>query len=235
MPVLTPAAPKIQLNNSGATASQIDVIQGSSYAACSSGVLPTAAGPCELGATAISYTGANLTSRVVACPPASCIQTGCSGATGHLWQSLQRSPRMWPQAAWTSPGQWTDAHLTCCGSVCIGQAPLLFSIDSDPFSCLGCGTTLPFLSPDPGTPFLAGQEFDTVGLANCRLNTSRPVGYKLNINFFVMEPGLPMFTASVNRTLTIRCQPGGTMCSHLAKARHSLALASHRFMPTLIM
>ena len=75
----------------GAAASQMDVIQGSSYAACSSGVLPTAAASCELGATAISYTGANLTSRVVACPPASCIQTGCSGTTGRLCQRLQRS------------------------------------------------------------------------------------------------------------------------------------------------
>ena len=72
-------------------------------------------------------------------------------------------------------------------------------------------------------------------VASSSMDLPWPVGYKLNINFFVMEPGLPMFTASVNRTLTIRCQPGGTMCSHLAKARHSLALASHRFMPTLIM
>ena len=58
-----------------------------------------------------------------------------------------------------------------------------------------------------------------MGLANCRLNTSRPVGYKLNITFFVMEPGLPMYTASVNRTLTIRCQPGWMMCSHPGKGK----------------
>ena len=113
VPVLTPAAPTIRLNNNGAAANQMDVIQGSSYAACSSSVLPTAAAPCELGATAISYTGANLTSSVVACPPASCIKTGCSGVSG---RDLRGAPCMWPQATWTCPGQSTDARLTCCGS-----------------------------------------------------------------------------------------------------------------------
>ena len=58
-----------------------------------------------------------------------------------------------------------------------------------------------------------------MGLANCRLNISRPVGYKRNITFFVMEPGLPMFTASVNRTLIISCQQGRIMCSHPGKGK----------------
>ena len=98
------------------------------------------------------------------------------------------------------------------------MAPVRFSANSDAL-CLSSGTALSFLSPDLGTPSRAGQEFGKVGLANCRLNTSRPVDSKLNITFFVVEPGLPQFTAAVNRTLTIRCQPGGTMCSHLAKAR----------------
>ena len=58
-----------------------------------------------------------------------------------------------------------------------------------------------------------------MGLANCRLNTSRPVGHKLDVTFVVMEPGLPMYITSVNRTLTIRCQPGRMMCSHPYKGQ----------------
>ena len=47
--------------------------------ACSSGQVPTAALPCELGATASSTTSGDLTASVLACPPSYCIPQGCSG------------------------------------------------------------------------------------------------------------------------------------------------------------
>lgn len=38
-----------------------------------------AAAPCELGATAASASDGDLTSRVLACPPTSCLGTACPG------------------------------------------------------------------------------------------------------------------------------------------------------------
>ena len=38
-----------------------------------------AAFQCELGATATSWSGGDLTNAIVACPPASCLGTNCPG------------------------------------------------------------------------------------------------------------------------------------------------------------
>ena len=55
------------------------VRQHSVFAACAPGTMPTAKLLCEPGATATHPTQANLTSRVLACPPSSCLSRGCPG------------------------------------------------------------------------------------------------------------------------------------------------------------
>ncbi|KAK9807795.1 hypothetical protein WJX72_009618 [[Myrmecia] bisecta] len=77
-PLRTP--PMLQLIYATHLASVVQVKQGQAYAACAAGIQPTADAPCELGATAHDYAGADLNSRVVACPSQTCLTTGnCSG------------------------------------------------------------------------------------------------------------------------------------------------------------
>ncbi len=56
----------------------------------------------------------------------------------------------------------------------------------------------------------AGQEFAKVGLQNCYINSSLPVGTVLQIPFLVWDNGHPALSARVNRTLVITapCAPG---------------------------
>ena len=56
--------------------------------ACSSGQIPTAALPCELGATASSTTSGDLTANVLACPPSYCIPQGCSGELSAIYAMM---------------------------------------------------------------------------------------------------------------------------------------------------
>lgn len=49
----------------------------------------------------------------------------------------------------------------------------------------------------------AGQEFAKVGLQNCHINSSLPVGTVLQIPFLVWDNGHPALSARVNRTLVI--------------------------------
>ena len=46
---------------------------------CPDGVVPTRGFLCELGASANNSKGNNLTSAVLACPPAACLEFGCPG------------------------------------------------------------------------------------------------------------------------------------------------------------
>ena len=50
---------------------------------------------------------------------------------------------------------------------------------------------------------LAGQEFARVGLQNCGINSSLPVGTVLHIPFLVWDNGRPPLKATANRTLVI--------------------------------
>ena len=49
----------------------------------------------------------------------------------------------------------------------------------------------------------AGQEFARVGLRNCGINSSLPVGTVLRIPFLVWDNGRPPLKATANRTLII--------------------------------
>ena len=53
------------------------------------------------------------------------------------------------------------------------------------------------------TPVHAGQEFSRVGLANCAINTSQPVGTHISISFLVFDKGTPVLNATAQRTLVI--------------------------------
>jgi hypothetical protein len=55
------------------------VRQHSAYGACPLGTMPTAELLCEPGAGATHPLQGNLTSRVLACPPAACLSRGCPG------------------------------------------------------------------------------------------------------------------------------------------------------------
>ncbi|KAK9805176.1 hypothetical protein WJX72_003648 [[Myrmecia] bisecta] len=89
LPSITPSPttphrmpPKVQLINATYLAAVVQVKQGQAYAACAAGIQPTADAPCELGAAAQDYLGADLSLRVVACPSQTCLATGnCSGLT----------------------------------------------------------------------------------------------------------------------------------------------------------
>jgi hypothetical protein len=84
--------PEIMLNPVLGVSSVVRVRRGQTYTVCPEGVPPTAGAPCEPGATASDpdgiqaadafngSTALNLTSRVVVCPPAKCISSGCSPA-----------------------------------------------------------------------------------------------------------------------------------------------------------
>ncbi|KAL0024068.1 hypothetical protein WJX79_002467 [Trebouxia sp. C0005] len=72
-------SPVITLINGTYLSSLVQVKQGHSYAACSTEQTPTSALLCELGATAISASDGNLTSKILACPPTSCLDLSCPG------------------------------------------------------------------------------------------------------------------------------------------------------------
>ncbi len=61
---------------------------------------------------------------------------------------------------------------------------------------------------------LAGQEFVKVGLQNCHINSSLPVGKVLQISFLVWDNGRPPLTNTVSRTLVIiaPCASGMLLC-----------------------
>lgn len=65
----------------GVLSSFVTVRRYSSYVACAPGVVPLEDVLCEPGAEAEDPEDGNLTSRVLACPPASCLSkgTGCDG------------------------------------------------------------------------------------------------------------------------------------------------------------
>ena len=60
----------------------------------------------------------------------------------------------------------------------------------------------------------AGQEFAKVGLQNCNINSSLPVGSVVQILFLVWDNGQPPLSATVNRTLVITspCPSGELLC-----------------------
>ena len=79
----SPPPPTLTLRTTGALGAYLDVAKGITYDVCAAGVEPTVEQPCELGATAAAGEDSNLTSRVLVCPPASCVTSGvgCSGHT----------------------------------------------------------------------------------------------------------------------------------------------------------
>ena len=155
-------APNLTLDTSilGLT---IQVNQSSTYAACSSGVKPSAAAPCEPRGSAMDTQDGNLTASILACPPSSCLFTYC---TGEMCFRCARSPH-------------------CCG--------LLSKVVAISIIC-----AMPV-----ATPVHAGQEFSRVGLANCAINTSQPVGTHISISFLVFDKGTPVLNATAQRTLVI--------------------------------
>lgn len=85
--------PQISLNAIADPGPVVHVRHGRPYTVCADGPPPAAEAPCEPGATAIDSDGLpagstgsngstafNLTDKVVVCPPAKCIQSGCSPA-----------------------------------------------------------------------------------------------------------------------------------------------------------
>lgn len=68
----SPQPPAIKLVTHPALPAAVSVRRGTPYTACAPGQQPTKQLPCELGATATDSGGSNLTSSVLACPPASC-------------------------------------------------------------------------------------------------------------------------------------------------------------------
>jgi hypothetical protein len=74
--------PSIWLVNSTLLTEFVAVRQFARYAKCAAGTLPAADALCEPGARAMDREDGNLTFRVLACPPATCIERG-DGCTGH--------------------------------------------------------------------------------------------------------------------------------------------------------
>ncbi|KAL0039208.1 hypothetical protein WJX77_011442 [Trebouxia sp. C0004] len=72
-----------------------------------------------------------------------------------------------------------------------------------------------------------GQEFAKVGLQNCHINSSLPVGTVLQIPFLVWDNGHPALSARVNRTLVITapCAPGQFLCSGVCQPINCAAAA----------
>eukprot|EP00854_Cymbomonas_tetramitiformis_P003615 gene3615-4547_t len=79
-----PAAPKntaptLVLQTDDVAGMYISLTQYAEYNRCGDGVDPTTVVPCEAGAIATDAEDGDLTSRVLACPPASCLDKGCDG------------------------------------------------------------------------------------------------------------------------------------------------------------
>lgn len=81
-------APALTLRTAAALPATVNIKQFSTYAACAPGVPPTAALPCELGATATDAQDGVLTTAVNSCAPSSCTSTStCSGKRMLAFQS----------------------------------------------------------------------------------------------------------------------------------------------------
>ena len=77
------------------------------------------------------------------------------------------------------------------------------------------------------SPVHAGQEFGRIGLANCAINTSQPVGTSISISFVVFDRGTPVLNATAQRTLVIG-SPCATGYVDATKNIISFMLASNR-------
>ena len=233
-------APRITLNTTIIPAT-FNLTYGLNYTACTRGVQPTLAKPCEPGASATDQQDGNDTSKVVACPSAGCKANAslCTGKTpGQLWQSLYRrseQERCWAVSAayQCRPSKQTEpclaqieaaGLLSCCNdgiltSKLCRQAPqahqlckALLAHHCRQFAsrikwkaCLGHIVLLRTNRMRCSWLVLvfAGQEFAEVGLQNCHINSSLPVGTVLQIPFLVWDNGQPPLSATVNRTLVI--------------------------------
>ena len=91
-------APRLQLNTSILPAT-LNLTFGSSYAACSRGVAPSLAKPCEPSLAATDEQDGSIAAKVVACPSTGCQNnaTLCAG----LHPSESPSPPLpWVRALW---------------------------------------------------------------------------------------------------------------------------------------
>lgn len=79
LPAVTSVPEHSQPPNITLRTATVRIPQFSTYTACSPGQKPALTAPCEPGATATSYLGTDLTSEIVACPPAACAATQCQG------------------------------------------------------------------------------------------------------------------------------------------------------------
>ncbi len=123
----TNTAPTITLRTTTALPATVNVKQYSTYAACASGVTPTTALLCELGATATDTQDGTLTSVVNTCAPSTCTSTStCSGrALGCLSHDLCKRQtclsdcQLCPSQACCVLHLW--AFCICHGSVAAGS------------------------------------------------------------------------------------------------------------------
>lgn len=72
-------APKLELITTADLGPSIAVPQFTNYSACDADQVPAQSALCEPGASATDVTGGDLTSKVLACPPAACLPAGCPG------------------------------------------------------------------------------------------------------------------------------------------------------------
>ena len=88
-------APNLTLDTSilGLT---VQVNQSSTYAACSSGIKPSLAAPCEPGGSATDTQDGNLTASILACPPSRCLSTYCTGKAFFKHASCPCCCEQWP-------------------------------------------------------------------------------------------------------------------------------------------
>ena len=122
-------APNLTLDTSSLGLT-VQINQSSTYAACSSGIKPSPAAPCEPGGSATDAQDGNLTASILACPPSTCLSTYCTGNTCFRCASCpcccgQRPPqspsscqlhllcRAGVQTDWS--GQLCHQHQPACG------------------------------------------------------------------------------------------------------------------------
>lgn len=74
--------PRITLWVDGSLNRTIDVTQGHDYQRCGTKQVPSPTNPCEMGASAVDNEDADMTMRVFACPPVTCIES-CENCAGH--------------------------------------------------------------------------------------------------------------------------------------------------------
>ena len=156
--------------------------------ACSSGQLPTAALPCELGATASSSTSGDLTAGVLACPPSYCIPQGCSG-------ELSKSCAVMSGLHISQAAQSCSVEVSF-SSIFVPRRGLVKQLSSSSHGCF------------------AGYQFAAVGVQNCAINSSSPVNSQFTVSFVVYDLNVPSQSATVNRTIVIIpvCPVGQVQC-----------------------